>query len=368
MQSLAVAPWTEDEIIEALHANGRQIAFRYERLNSSNESQGDLEQVISGSVANNALADIPRTAKFRIHDSEPINYLIDRIRPWFRLKMGGTWAEWPLGIFLPVTPKRSIGSAGPNAREIEAYDQSLVLKDDKIGSRYTVAAGANVIDAVGAVLTDAGILLSNLVPTGETLPVARDWAPGTSRAKIIADLLSSINYRSLYFNGAGYAVAEPYQAPGSRPIGYTYTTKDRSLIYPDALHEFDLFGIANHWVAVVSEPDRPPLSAEYTNSNAESPTSTVSRGRTITDVLSTMEATSQTALDAKVERAAFEASQVYEAIEFSTGIMPHHEDADLIQLEYPGLINKANFVEHTWSMDLKAGAQMKHRIRRVVTI
>lgn len=369
MQSLSVGGYTREEIINELHRSGRTVAFRYELLDANNETAGDIEGVFGASVANNALADIKRTAKFNIEDSAPINYLNSRIRPWFRLKMGvvPSWAEWPLGVFLLATPKRTVG-ATTNVRQVDAYDQGLVLRDDKVGSRYTVAAGTNVITAVDNALTEAGITLKNLVPTTETLPVALDWPPGTPRAKIIGDLLSSINYRSLYFNAAGYAVAEPYMNPTSRPVGYTYTTQDRSLIVPQAEHELDLFAIPNQWVAVVSEPDRPPLSATYTNTNASSPTSTVSRGRTITDVLSQQQATSLAALQDKVERAAFEASQVYEAINFSTALMPHHEDADLIELEYPGLVQKSRFVEHTWEMDLRAGGLMKHRIRRVVSI
>lgn len=273
-----------------------------------------------------------------------------------------------MGIFLLATPKKEVDSFTSGVREVEAYDQGLILRDDKEGSRYTVAAGTNVITAVGDVLTAAGITQRNLVPTTETLPVAREWKPGTSKSRIIGDLLSSINYRSLYFNAAGYAIAEPYVSPTERPVDYLYTTQTDSLVLPKAVREFDLFGVPNHWVAVVSEPDRAPLSAEYTNTNEASPTSTVSRGRTITEVLEQQEATSLASLQAKVQRAAFNDSQIYEIVEFSTAIMPHHEDADLLELEYPKLSSRARFVEHTWEMELKAGAHMKHRIRRVVSI
>lgn len=369
MQALAVGKWTAEEVIAELHRNGRQVAFRYDRLSSANALLGPMNAVRSGKVANNALADIKRTGRFVMEDVDDgsINFLSDRIRPWFRLNMGDGWAEWPLGIFLMSTPKRTVGSTA-TLREVEAYDQGLILRDDKVGTRYTVAAGTNVITAVDTLLSDAGITQRNLVSTTETMPVARDWDPGTSRAKIIGDLLSSINYRSLYFNAAGYAVAEPYMQPASRPVGYTYTTTQDSIIRPAAVHEHDLFSIPNKWVAVVSEPDKVPLSATYTNTNPDSPTSTVSRGRTITEILQTQEATSQAVLDAKVQRAAFEASQIYEAVEISTAIMPHHEDADLVELEYPDLVSRSRFVEHTWEMDLRAGGEMKHRLRRVVSI
>lgn len=366
MQSLSQGDWSAEDVRAALHASSRRVAFRYELLGSDNIRKGWLDGVTKCTVENNALATIKRTAKFEIRDVGDVDWVSDRIRPWFRLWMGSEYAEWPMGIFLLSSPKRQVNTAGA-MRSVEAYDQLLVLEDDKTENRYTVETGTNYIAAVADLLTAAGVTGQNLVSTDKALPSDRDWPPGTSILTIIGDLLSSINYRSLYFNSAGRAVAEPYQRPSSRPTGYAYKANSQSLLEPNIEVDFDLFGVPNKWVLTVSEPDRPELVSTYTNEEESSPTSTISRGRTIV-ALHNVDAADQSSLDDKAERLAFESSQVYEIVEANTAIMPHHEDHEVIRLDYPEAELSSRYTEHKWSMELKAGASMKHTLRRLVTV
>lgn len=368
MQPLTQAGFTRQQVIDALHAPVRTTAFRYELLDADNVGQGDLDTVTGGQVDNNTLADIKRTAKFDVDETGEVDWLSDRIRPWMRLKMpDGTWLEWPQGVFLLSSPTRRVTAEGRQVRQVEAYSQSVVLHDDKVADRYVVDAGTNYIDAVSTLLTAAGIDQQNLSATANVVPVDRSWAPGTSYLAIIRDLLAAINYRSLSFSPSGAAVAKPYQPPSERAVGYTYAADQHSLLSPEADVDFDLFGIPNRWVLTVSEPDTPELTSTYTNDNPASPTSTVSRGRTIVRH-EKVEAADQAALDAKAQRLAFEASQVYEAVEVTTALMPHHEDNDVIELDYPAVGARRSYTEHKWTLPLRSGGQMKHTIRRVVDI
>ena len=368
MQALARNGYTADQVIAALHAPARTLAFRYELLDSSNRLKAHLTNVLSGSVAYNALADIKRTGRFTVRDDGSINYLSDRIKPYARLKMpDGGWAEWALGVLILSTPPRKADAAGVVTREVEAYDQLQVLLDDKAADRYTVAAGTNYIVAVKAVLDSAGITAQNLTPTASTLPTARDWPPGTPKLRIINDLLGAVNYRSLWFDEQGVAVAQPYVSPADRAAEYTYQDDAQSVILPEVQEGLDLFEVPNKWVLVVSEADRLALSSTYTNSNPASPTSTVSRGRTIVDYRQ-VEAADQAALDAMAARLAFEASQVYEQVEFETGIMPMHSDSDVLNLKFAALGLDAKYSEVGWEFELKAGGRMRHRVRRVVSV
>lgn len=285
----------------------------------------------------------------------------------FRARKLERWAEWPMGLFLPSSPKRDISSTGAT-RSVEAYDQGVILRNDKVEDRFTVAAGTNVITAVKDILTGVGITQFAMESSAETLPVARDWKPGTDKNIIVNDLLDSIGFTTLSFSSFGAAVAMPYRSPAARPLGYRYASDDRSVLVPDMTHELDLFDIPNKWVLVVSEPDRPELVSTFTNTNEDSPTSTVNRGRTIVDFREDVEATSQESLDAQAVRLAVEASQVYEAVEFRTGLMPHHEDAEVLELVHATLGDVARYVEHTWDMRLEAGEKMAHRVRRVVDV
>ena len=369
MQSLARNGHTAEEVKAVLHGPVQQWSFRYDLLTNQNKLKKRLTNVLAASVANNALAEIKRTARFTLVDDGSIDFLKDRIKPWVRLKMpDGGWAEWPQGVFLLSTPPRVVDSTGVITREVEAYDQLQVLVDDKMEGRYTIAQGTNYIVAVKALLDSAGIVSQNLAPTSSTLPADLDWEPGTQKKVIINALLGAINYRSLWFDENGVAVAEPYVSPADRASEYSYNTDDESVILPGVKDGLDLFAIPNKWVLVVSEPDRAPLTSVYTNENPNSPTSTVSRGRTIVDVRGYEEAVDQTTLDARAQRIAFEASQVYQQIEMETGIMPMHSDSDVVILVHTALGISAKFAETSWGMELKKGAAMQHRLRRIVNI
>lgn len=288
------------------------------------------------------------------------------------------YVEWPLGVFLLSTPTRVLDRGDVITRDVQGYDQLQVFLDDAVTDRYEVAASANYVDAVETLLggVDAQAVASSL-----TLPAARDWDPGTPKLTIINDLLGSINYHPLHFDAEGLAIIAPYESPSDRPPEWTYTDLTASVLGYGAQQELDLFGIANKWVVVVSEPDQPILSSTYTNTDPASPTSTTRRGRTIVDFRTSPEGLgggldaegepippSQSALDDFVERLAFEASQVYAALEFETGLMPIHSGPDVFWITFDRLAINAKFSGHTWSLPLRGGERMSHRARRVVVI
>lgn len=365
---------TAAEILDALAgvAGARRWSFRYELLDSTGASVEYLDGVESCSIDQNWLADLSkRTAKIRLRDLGRINYLSDRIRPWVRLHLppygDRDYVQWAQGVFLLSSPKRTARPDGAVVRDVEAYDLLQVLAGDKPAARYTLAAGENpltkVISLLGSLPNDLDDRLLVFAP------VAKEWEPGTSKLRIINDLLSYMNYQSLAFSERGRAYSTRYVPPAQRTAEYTYATGQRGVILPDVDQELDLFDVANQWIMAVSEPDRAPLVSTYTNNDPSSPTSTVRRGRTITDFRNAgVDAPDQATLDGKVQRLAAEASQVYEVIEFQTGLMPIHGGNDVYQLTYPDLAVNAKFTEHSWSMELRAGAPMRHVARRAVSV
>lgn len=89
MQSLEVGGYTRLQVIDALHAKykPRNIKFKYDLPNKNEVRKSTLSTVAGGSIAMQYEADIKRTAKFKIEDDETINWLSDRIQPFFMLKM-----------------------------------------------------------------------------------------------------------------------------------------------------------------------------------------------------------------------------------------------------------------------------------------
>jgi hypothetical protein len=360
-------------VIAALTAQqgARTMRYRYDRLDAANNYLGPLDGMLAGSVANNFLADIKRTAKFTILDLGQLNYLTDRIKPWARLSMpdGGT-VEWPLGVFLLSTPSRPLDDTNTVKRSVTAYDQLQVLSDDKVTDRYAVAAGVAYTDAIVTIVTGtAGLGAYSVIPSALTLPVALEWDAGTSKLKIINDLLAAINYDSAVFDEQGVLICQPYVSPSSRTSQYTYANDTASVILAGTPEQtLDLFAVPNSWVLVKSEADQSLLRSVYTNTNPLSPTSTVSRGRTIVSFATEQDAADQTTLDAKAARLAFEASQVYEGVKFSTAAMPIHQNSDVYTLNLSALGLAAKYSETAWELPLAVGAKMTHTVRRVVSV
>jgi hypothetical protein len=364
------------EILDALRGTtgSRRWSFRYDLLDRDGQMVGPLENVLSCKISQNWLADIKRTARFTLRDTGGIDYLSDRIRPWIRLHLPpygpADWAEWPQGVFLLSTPRRRVNAEGLITREVEAYDQIQVYADDLVASRYYVPFEYQYMSAIRTLLgiTSPWYPPVKYPPLIQGLPVAKEWPPGTSKLKIINELLSAVNHESLSFDEMGGAVIRPYIPPSDRAPEFTYASDQYGLIVPELDQELDLFTVPNRWVLVFSEPEVPPLVASYTNSNPTSPTSTVRRGRIITDFRTEQEAADLATLQEKAARLAFEASQIFEAIEFSTAMMPFHSGNDVYNIVYDRMAINAKYAEQSWEIELRAGATMKHRARRVVSV
>lgn len=276
---------------------------------------------------------------------------------------GDNWVEWPQGVFLLTSPSRKSGAARQVTREVDAYDQLQVLSDDAVDDRFTIPAGDIYTDAISAQL---GSMDKNITPSTLTLPVAMEWEPGTPKLRIINDLLSAINYNSLYFNEYGQAIATPYVSPIDRAPEFIYRDDEDSVTLPDVEQTIDLFSVANKWVMVVSDADRPALRSELENTDAASLTSIPARGRTILDFRTEQDAADQTTLDNKVARLAVEASQVFEEISFDTAIMPIHSHNDVYTFAFSNLVIDDKYSETAWDMNMDASATMKHTVRKVV--
>lgn len=351
----------------------RRLEFRYELYDSAGTYLRDLDNVTSCTVRQNWLADIKRTATMSIRDTGVINFLSDRILPWIRLYLAPygpqDWVEWPQGFFSLASPIRSASASGQVTREVQGYDLLQQVADVRATDRYVITAGTPYITALRTLLNAVGLPYpTTYPPTFTTLPAAREWDLGTPYLKIVNELLGSLNYESLSFGETGRATVRAYGTPAARGEEYVYADDARGLMVPDHQQVMDLFNIPNQWILAVSTPDRPALRSVYTNTDPGSPTSTVRRGRTITAEPEFVDAADQATLDAMTARRAFEASQVYEAIEFSTALMPMHSGNDVYRIQYGPLAISAKYAEHSWEMELRAGARMRHRARRVVQV
>jgi hypothetical protein len=275
------------------------------------------------------------------------------------------YVEWPLGVFLLATPERTVDDDDVVMREVDAYDQLLVLQQDKVADRYSIPAGTVYTTAIATLVFG---LAASIVPSSLTLATTLEWEPGTTKLRILNDLLAAINYESAWFDETGRLVCRPYQSPAVRGPEYTYNDDNASVITGKVGQTIDLFGVPNKWVLVKSEADLPAIVGTYTNTSPTSPTSTVSRGRVIVDFRTEEDAADQTTINAKAARLGFEASQVFENVKFNTAAMPMHSNADVVALKIDALAIDGKYSEHTWELPLETGATMAHTVRRVVSV
>lgn len=387
-------------------SGSRQVKFRFDRVLQNGAVSGTVDA--TGSITMDISNQIMRTARFTVHNPGSLNWLSDMIKPYMLVYTGELeypisrelswsmidqststwaendaagrtwdsidairfnegvpyprWAEWPLGLFVLSTPTRN-----GDAWEVEAYDRTVVLKEDCLTENLYIPAGEGYLDAVEAVLIGGGITSIDIRnPSTATLPVGREFEVGTSRLEVANALLQEITYNNLYADADGRIVISKYVEPSGSQAGWTYQADALSVIYRETSSVLDSYEVPNVIVAICSNPDMAQeLRSIYTNDNPASPLSTVSRGRKIVRVDTLDSVASQADLDAYVQRAAFEAGQIYEEIQFSTLLMPIHEYSDVLMIQHPEI--SGVYQETGWSMDLEGG-QMTHNCRRLVTL
>ena len=209
---------------------------------------------------------------------------------------------------------------------------------------------------------------TNLSPSTAFLKASKDYDPGTTKLAIMNDLLNTIGYESLSYTDMGDPVIKPYVNPNSRPAEYVYADDHTSVMMPAASDSFDIYGVPNQFVYVASNPDQTLYTATYTNSNPLSPSSTVSRGRTIVHYELENDAPDLLTLQTRALNAMVAASQVYDEFTFTTAIMPFHSNNDVMGIAFSVLKLFDKYSEVNWSFDCKDGATMKHVVRRQVQV
>jgi len=371
MLSLAKGGYTAEQVKKQLHYGGgsRDVSFRYEILNKNDVYIGDLDQV-EASISFDSEAAIKRTGNFIINRNtlDEIDWNNESIRPFYRLRMGVDVLEWPLGILLLSSPSRSAGNSGKVTRSIEAFDKSQILKEDKFTTRYLINSGSSYTAAITDILYSAGISKVSLEESLAELTTAIEFEIGTDKLSAVNDLLSAINYYSLWFDDQGFATSKAYQEPYTRNVEYEYRTDAISIIKPGAKETIDLFDAPNVFVRVLSSPETTVLKSVYTNDSPGSPLSTVNRGRNIVDYDTVSDIADQSTLDAYVRRIAINANQLYKSTTFKTATMPHHTFVDCLYVEHSDLGAGDVYIEKAWSMDLRAGGNMTHEVRKVIRL
>ena len=231
----------------------RSEIWRVDLLNQDDVVIAPLLGVTGGEFTFNVNATIRGGGSIE-YQGEKIDWVQHRIQPWYRTEAHGAEpVEWPLGVFLVATPSTQYTDAGRSV-SLELYDKTLILDRDKTPATRQIPAGTNIVDAVRGLLEEAGQTRTAIVDSDQTLATSIVWEPGTTRLRMINDLLEAANYFSIWADGRGIYRAGPYQAPADRGESWGFQDDSASIYSAEFSHDYDTFEVPNR-VVVVGQSD-----------------------------------------------------------------------------------------------------------------
>lgn len=356
----------------------RKIKIRF-RVLRNNVEYAELYPVGSPTLCMNRTASIKTSLKgsFRIDavnargEVVNVNWLTDEIQPV--LIIDGV--EYSLAVVMPaaVTPTKD---ENRETVSVEAYDRCWRISDVKTESLLHLSAGSNYITVIENLLVEAGITMTmKTMTTAELTEDREDWEIGTPYLDIINQLLSEINYESLWFNASGIAMLKPAQELIAENVKITFTDRDVDPrdpkaakiknVLPEITQTSDIFKAANVFVCVCSNPDKEDVMiATAENNNPQSPLSIMRRGRRIVSVQNIDNIASQEELQAYADKIRNESMITGEIYNVKTLLLPNINTSDVValQLGESGSI----CVEEQWEMVLGVGGTMSHTLNKVV--
>jgi hypothetical protein len=300
--------YTPAQITSLLTAPDLAVDYGVELLTPALALVADISaDVASWVVRHDNLANVHTTIDLSI--SRQLAWGYDRVRPYALYSSataGVSKVRFNEGVFMLQTPAIPLAES-PATFTVTGYDQ-LHLLQNGIGDSYSVAAGSNVLAAVRAALTSAGIVAPVLLDSSASAAVlASDLVfPLTSSSsptwlQVVNDLLASIYYWGVWVDWDGAFRSSPYLQPVSRPSEWLYTVGDLTtgVVASERSAVQDLWGVPN-WMRFIRNglPSAPTEGAgQYTVQNASTGVSSqASVGRVVRAPVAFLDAVDQASL------------------------------------------------------------------------
>lgn len=336
----------------------RRVSYRYAAVRDGVELC-PLEAAEAPGITMEATAEVKTAIRGTFAVPEGVDLLTDTLRPY--MTVDGT--EYPLGEYV-ITSAEERHNGTRLYQSVEGYDLGVRVQNATLDSRVAIPWGRRYIDVIQEQLLASGIQRVIADPCPDTIPEDRaDWEMGESRLAVINDLLSEINYRSLWFDSTGTARLTKYRRPSPDMAAKTYAAGELSIIGEETTSALDAYGVYNDWIAVVSNPDKSVMTARATNDSPLSALSVQRMGRRTAPIIRLDNIASQQALQEYVDNVKFAGMASTETVAWTTANAPH-QVGEVVILQHPHL--QGVFEETAWDMTLEAGAEMTHTGKRVV--
>lgn len=284
------------------------------------------------------------------------NMFSDRLQPV--LIVDGK--EYPLGVFMVISNPEIISDT-TRYYDIEAFDETMILKQGAIEDRIYYPAGTRYLDIIMSLLTQCGFANVLYDKSNLTLRTEREFAVGESYIDIINTLLNEINYKEVYADQNGYIHIEKKQI--TNIPSFVYIDKNIFNLKKPIKLTTDIYELPNVLIGVASNPDIDEvLTYKRVNNDLGSAISVRNRGYKVVKKYQLGNVASYDTLKNYIDSMYLEATQATESVEFESAIEPNHNLDEYIQLD-TNLIN-GFFVEKEWSLSLDVSSTMKHRAER----
>lgn len=344
----------------------RLTRFRFDLFSRTESPKGILDGVEKGHVDFTASASVHSGGALEVVDiGQSVDWLNDRVRP---VVLVDGLPEQSLGMYLFSEAPQSWGDTG-RVWPVKLLDKTSILDQDKVDATYALAAGTAIITAVLALIASTGETNIAITPSAATLDGPLSWEPGTSKLRIVNDLLSVCGYFSLFCDAAGQFRGEPYVKPADRPIRYEFLDGDESIYSPDFVIDVDLFSIPNKFIAVgQGDATTAALVGVATNEDPNSPYSFANRGRWIVDTATGVEAADQDVLDEYALRRLIELTSPTSSVDVQHAFVPDLTFNNAVRLRrVPAGVDARHVVTKT-VISFDATALVKSTLQEVVDL
>lgn len=255
------------------------------------------------------------------------------IRTYLVTIQNGVKERFPLGTHLVQSPSSSFDGKVTTV-EMDAYTPLLELKEKHPPIGYSLVKGQNIMDMAHRLTRENA--RAPVSDAYDSTTLSTDFIAMTDDTWLtfISDLMTNANF-SYDLDDAGHIIFAPTKETAALQPIWTFDDGNSSILCPDLDVDHDLFGIPNV-VEVIYSTDTTSLYAKAVNTDPNSPTSTVSRGREVTRRITDPEILgnpTQTIIQQYANRILRELSSVECKISYTHGYCPVRV-GDCVRLNY----------------------------------
>lgn len=262
-------------------------------------------KLTGGKLNWNRSLDIPGSGEIEFITEPTAEWEVDRVQVWYRAEKGVQKIRYPMMVGVVQKPDVDQYSG---LTSLKFFDKVTLLAEDHLSTSMSFGAGASAVTAVRHVIATVGST-HHIADSSATLRTAMSWPVGTSKLKVVNDLLTSIGYISIRADGTG-ALVSHYDSPNPQ-VAHTFTPGPDCVAGQVTANERDLFDIPNRVVGIsTADGDKKPLTAVRDNIDKNSKWSIRSRGRVISRTFDNIDVDKQSTLDSWVLSKLYELSQV----------------------------------------------------------